>query len=314
MKSMVLPRVAALVAVLCSLLALTSCLARRRVITRNKTAPSQTLKTSNRELLLGVVRSEYESIRELNATVDMVPAVGSVNKGKITEYKDVRAYILFKKPAEIRMIGLYPVVRNKAFDMVSNGTDFRLFVPSKNQFIVGRNEPAAAPSPKKIENLRPRVFMDALLIKPPDANELAVLEDFTDEDNAVYIVHILDNGPDEQIHLSRNIWFSRLTLHMIRQVMFDAKGNILTDARYNDWKTYDGIPFPRVIDINRPQDEYGVVITVVKADINKPISDSKFDLEQPEGTVLQVLDGKLKPEVTTPAEPSSASRKKKTAE
>ena len=311
---MALPRVAPVVALLCSVLVLTSCVARRRVITRNKTAPNQSLKTSNQALLLGLVRTEYESIQALNATVDMVPAVGSVNKGKITEYKDVRAYILFKKPAEIRLIGLYPVVRNKAFDMVSNGTDFRLFVPSKNQFIVGRNEPGATPSPKKIENLRPSVFLDALLIKPPGPKEFPVLTDLTDEDNAVYILHILYNGSDGQVLPARDIWFSRITLNMIRQIMYDPKGNILTDARYSDWKTYDGFLFPRIIDINRPQDEYGVVITVVKADINKPINDSKFLLEQPEGTVLQVLDGKLEPPAATPAEASSASRKKKSAE
>jgi hypothetical protein len=314
MKSMSFPRVAALVALSCSVLALTSCVARRRVITRSKTAPNQSLKTSNQSLLLGVVRTEYESIQDLNATVDMVPAVGSVNKGKITEYKDFLAYIFFKKPAEMRIIGLYPVVRNKAFDMVSNGTDFRLFVPSKNQFIEGRNEPAVAPSPKKIENLRPSVFLDALLIRPPDAKEFAVLSDFTDEDNAVYILHILYNGTDGQLHMARDIWFSRITLNIIRQVIFDPKGNILTDARYSDWKAYDGIPFPRVIDINRPQDEYGVVMTVVKADINKPIADNKFVLEQPEGTVRQVLGAKPEPQATTPAAPSSASRKKKTAE
>ena len=314
MKSMSLPRVVSVVALSCSVLILTSCLARRRVITQKKTAPNQALKTSNRELLLGVIQSQYESVHALNATVDMVPAVGSVNKGKITEYKDFLAYILFKKPAEIRMIGLYPVVRNKAFDMVSNGTDFRLFVPSKNQFIVGRNEPAEVPSQKKIENLRPSVFMDALLIKPPDPKEFSVLTNITDEEDAVYILHILYNGADGQLLPARDVWFSRLTMRMIRQIMFDAKGNILTDARYSDWKAYDGVLFPRVIDINRPQDEYGVVITVMKADINKPISDSKFALEQPEGTVLQVLGAKPEPEAATPAENSSASRKKKTAE
>lgn len=311
---MALPRVASVLLLVCSALVLTSCLARRRVITRNKTAPNQSLKSSDQATLLGLVRTEYESIQELTATVDMVPAVGSVNKGKITEYKDFLAHILFKKPAEIRMIGLYPVVRNKAFDMVSNGTDFRLFVPSKNQFIVGRNEPAATPSPNKIENLRPSVFLDALLIKPPEPKEFPVLTDFTDEDNAVYILHILYTGADGQLLPARDIWFSRLTLHVIRQIIFDPKGNILTDARYGDWKTYDGFLFPHVIDINRPQDEYGVVMTVVKADINKPISDSKFVLEQPEGTVLQVLGAKPESQAAAPAATSSASRKKKTAE
>jgi hypothetical protein len=307
-------RLAAFITLFCSVLLLASCLARRRVINRSKTLPSQVLRVSDKGTLLGVLRTKYESIESLNTTVDMVPALGSVNKGKITEYKDVRAYILFRKPAEIRIIGLYPVVRNKAFDMVSNGTDFRLFLPAKNRFIVGRNEVGEAPSPNKIENLRPSVFLDALLIKPPDPKDFAVLTDLTDEDDAVYILHLLDSGPDGQLVPVRDIWFSRLTLHVSRQIIFDARGEILTDARYNDWKTYDGILFPRVIDINRPQDEYGVVITVVKADINKSISDSKFVLERPEGTVLQVLGAKPEPKGEDPARASSASRKKKTAE
>ena len=276
--------------------------------------PSQTLRVSDKATLLDAIRTEYESIQSINATVDMVPAVGSVNKGKITEYKDVRSYIFFKKPADIRIVGLYPVVRNKAFDMVSNGTDFRIFVPSKNQFIVGRNQPATVPSPDKIENLRPSVFLDALLIKPPDPKELAVLKDFTDEDNAVYVMQIFDSGPDGQILPARDIWFSRITLHIIRQIIYDPKGEMLTDARYSDWKTYDGFLFPRVIDINRPQDEYGVVITLVKADINKSIADSRFVLEQPEGTVLKVLGDKSALQAAGPAQASSASRKKKTAE
>jgi len=305
---------AALVTVFCSVLLLASCVARRRVITRSKTMPSQTLRVADKAALLGALRTEYDSIQSLSLTVDMVPALGSVNKGKITEYKDVRAYILFRKPAEIRIVGLYPVVRNKAFDMVSNGTDFRIFVPAKNRFIVGRNEQAETPSANKIENLRPSVFLDALLIKPPDPKDSVVLTDLTDEDNAVYILHLLDSGPDGQLISARDIWFSRLTLNAIRQIIFDARGEILTDARYNDWKTYDGYLFPHVIDINRPQDEYGVVITLVKADINKSISDSKFVLERPEGTVLQVLGAKPEPKEGDPAHASSASRKKKTAE
>jgi hypothetical protein len=255
------------------------------------------------------IETQYQLIDTLNATVDMAPAVGSVNKGQITEYKDFLAYILFKKPSEIRIIGLYPVVRTKAFDMASTGAEFRVFLPSKNQFLIGRNEPLAVPSANKLENLRPSVFLDALFIRPPGSNEMPVVEDFTDEDNAVYIVHFLYNGPDGQMHLSREVWFDRLKLHIIRQIIFDPKGEILTDVRYSEWRGYDGVPFPKVIDINRPQDAYGVVITIEKADINKPIGDEKFALEQPEGTVLQVLGSKQE-ERPAGAE-SSASRKKK---
>ena len=70
--------------------------------------------------------------------------------------------------------------------------------------------------------------------------------------------------------------------------------------------------FP-VIDINRPKDGYGVVLTLVKADINAPISDDKFALEQPEGTTLQVLGAKPSTQPNAlPAGDSSAPRKKTT--
>src|SRR5713226_8163405 len=310
---MELRRVAAVVALSCSVLVLASCVARRRVITRNKAAPAQSLLTADKHDLLTLIEKQYKAVDTLNATVDMVPALGSVIKGKITEYKDVLGYVLFKKPDEMRLIGLYPVVRNKAFDMVSRGADFRLFVPSKNEFIVGRNEPFDVPSPNKLENMRPSVFLDALLVRPPEPQQRTASVDFTDEDNAAYILHILDTGPGSETYIARTVWFDRLTLHIVRQMIFDPKGEILSDARYSDWKAFDGVPFPKVIDINRPKDGYGVVITLLKVDINAPLSDDKFALEQPEGTTLQVLGAKPSTQPNAhPAGDSSAPRKKTT--
>ena len=308
-----LRRVAAVVALSSSVLVLTACLARRRVITRNKAAPAQSLLTADKHDLLTLIEKQYQAVNTLNATVDMVPAVGSVIKGKITEYKDVLGYILFKKPDDIRMIGLYPVVRNKAFDMVSRGADFRLFVPSKNRFIVGRNELANVPSPNALENMRPSVFLDALLIRPPEPAQRTAAIDFTDEDNAAYILHIFGTAPNAELYVARDVWFDRLTLQIVRQMIFDPKGEILSDARYSDWKTYDGVLFPKVIDINRPKDGYGVVLTLLKADINRPISDDKFALERPEGSVLQILGAKSGSPSNMPStDDSSASRKKTT--
>ena len=40
----------------------------------------------------------------------------------------------------LRMIGLMPIVRNHAFDMVSDGRDFKLWIPPRNRFVVGRND------------------------------------------------------------------------------------------------------------------------------------------------------------------------------
>ena len=56
-----------------------------------------------------------------------------------------------------------------------------------------------------------------------------------------------------------------------------------------EWKPYDNVPFPKHIEINRPQDEYGVVLDIVRMDINKGVTDDKFVLEQPEGTKLRTI-------------------------
>lgn len=277
---------------MCLLVLLTSsCLARRRVITRNGGAAKQPLLLADRNTLLDRVAKAYASVRDLSATVDMIPALGSAEKSKITEYKDVRGYILFRKPAAIRIIGLFPVVRNKAFDMVADATAFRLYIPVRNRFITGRNE-IIEPSPNRIENLRPQHFLEALLVQPQAKNEQAILQNLTDEESANYVLQLVSRAPDGELRPSRSIWFERVGLTMVRQIEFDPVGNILSDTRYSDWRIWDGVPFPRQVEINRPRDEYAVVLTVVKMDINKGLTDQQFVLEQPAGSTLQVLGAK----------------------
>jgi outer membrane lipoprotein-sorting protein len=270
-------------------LGLSSCLVKRRLITRTgaKSATPALLVASNAELIERIAQ-QYNAIRDLNATVDMTPALGTTEKGKVTEYKEVRGYILFRKPADIRIVGLYPVVRNTAFDMVSNGSNFKLYVPTRNRFLIGSNE-IEKPSPNKLENLRPQHFLEALLVQPIQSGEKVILENFTDEDNAFYILHVVREVDARQLELTRSIWFSRVDLSLARQIILDPMGNILTDARYAEWRMYDNVPFPKHIEINRPRDEYAVVLDVVKMDINKGVTDDKFVLNQPEGATLQVI-------------------------
>ena len=270
-------------------LTFSGCLARRRAISQKGAGANKALLVADRQTLLDSIARQYEAVLDFSAQVNMVPALGTVEKSKITEYKDILAYIVFHKPAEIRIIGLYPVVRTKAFDMASTGEDFKLYVPSRNLFLTGRNEIQQV-STNKLENLRPQHFIDALLVQPVDpATEKVLLENYTDEDDAFYILHVIHQNGNGQLTLARTIWFGRENLMLARQLIFDADGNILTDARYSEWKAFDNVPFPKHIEINRPRDEYAVVIDIVKMDINKNVTQDKFVLEQPEGTTLQVV-------------------------
>jgi hypothetical protein len=286
-------------------LGLSSCAVSRGIKRLGKSA-AQPLVTADKATLVAIIARNFNLIRDFNATVDMTPALGSAEKNKITEYKDVRAHILFRRAADIRILGLYPVVRGTAFDMVSNGSDFKLSIPSQNRFLVGRNE-IEQRSERKLENLRPQHFLEALMVRPVADADRVLMENFTDEEDAFYILNEVQDNGGGQLLLKRAIWFSRLNLSIARQLIFDDAGNILSDTRYDQWRYFDSAPFAKHIEINRPQDEYGVVVDVVKMDINKGVTNDKFVLNQPEGSTLQLV-GQAPP--PAPPAPASPPRKK----
>jgi len=262
------------------------CIARKLHISRRGAPPSGQLAIASLEDLVGKIRAWDQQVHTINATVTLEPSVGSVNKGEIEEYKDVRAFVMIRKPGMFRLIGLLPVVGTRIFDMVTDGKDFKIHFPTKNRMVVGVNQ-MEKPSAKKMENIRPQHLFDALVVKPIGAGDRPVLENQTDENEANYIVHVLQ-GTGTNLKLARNLWFERAGLRLVREVIFDANGDIVTDARYEDYKDHRGIAFPQVISIMRPKDEYGVKLTIKKLDLNKELDDDKFALAPPRG--VEVLD------------------------
>ena len=76
----------------------------------------------------------------MTATVDLEPTAGSIYSGVIKEYHDVKGFILIERPAMIRMLGQAPVVRTNIFDMVSNGEEFRLYIPPQAKVHRGEDD------------------------------------------------------------------------------------------------------------------------------------------------------------------------------
>jgi hypothetical protein len=286
--------------ILLCLLPLGGCLFRSHSVERK--ISSATLKEATKEELIDVINGEAAKVQTLNATVDISPAVGGSKKGKVTEYQEIRGYILVRKPAMLRMIGLFPIVRNRAFDMVSDGQIFKVSIPVKNRFIIGRND-VIHPSGSALENIRPQHIFDALLLHEIDPRtEATFLEAGSEQvedpktkkkvDEATYEIGVVDHDPDPKIgtYLSRRVIFSREDLLPHRQIVYDKFGNIATDAKYDDFTVFDGVNFPSTIDIWRPQEEYSIILKIVKLNLNQPMEDAKFDLPQPAGAEVVRLD------------------------
>ena len=251
---------------------------------------AQTLLTATREELTDKIARQYNAINSFQATVDMTPSKGSVYTGQLTEYKDFRAFVLFRKPADIHIIGQLPVVRTKAFDMLSNGISFSLFLVQNNLFVEGLNN-APATSKNPMENLRPEAFLSSMLVRPADsATEVPVLIDQTDEEDSHYNLLFMSKNPDGTEFVSREVWFDRVdALNVVRQIVHDTNGDIVSDTRYNKWTPYGGVAFPGHIDINRWKDGYGAVLDLVDMQMNRALTDDQFTLPQPEGAKLQLI-------------------------
>ena len=268
------------------------CMSRSRpVVLRTSTAQLETASSTD---LVERINAEATKIQTLKATVALTVTVGGSKRGKITEYQEIRGYILARKPSSLRIIGLFPILQNHVFDMVSSGKEFKLWIPPKNQFIVGHND-GATPSTLLLGNLRPQVIYDALLLQAVAIHDLAVVEE--GEHKVIepgtqklvlqpdYTLDVIkQNG--QGWYLSRKIVFDRTDLQPHQQLLYDEHGSIVTDALYNEYREFNGVLFPVNIQIRRPQEEYSIKLEVAKLTINGPITDEQFVLEPPSGASL----------------------------
>jgi outer membrane lipoprotein-sorting protein len=285
----------------------TACLFRTRVVERP--ISNMPLKSTSQAELLAYINSQGAKIQSMQATVDIDTSVGGEKKGKITDYQQIRGYVLMRKPEMLRMIGLLPIVRTRAFDMVSDGKEFKLSIPPKNRFVVGRNDIESHNTQQPLENLRPQIIYDSLLLQPIDQeNEIAVLENDTEQvsdakghwfEQADYVVDVVRKHKAGWF-LSRKIVFSRTDLLPDRQLTYDESGDVTTETIYRNYKDYDGQKFPAIVEIKRPEEEYKIVLSIVKLTLNEPLTDDKFVLQQPAGAEVIHLDGPQSSSAATP--------------
>jgi outer membrane lipoprotein-sorting protein len=265
------------------------CLVRSRERIKTFRPPSGWKEATLPELLENL-RKEEESIKTLNATVDVEPSISSAQKGEVVHYRDVRSFLMIRKPGLLRMIGQYPVVRNTAFDLASDGNKFELYVPSKDRLVIG-SAVSKKHSATALENLRPHHILDALLWRSPDPiNEKAALEVIDEPTQSHYVVNILATNGNGELVLKRKLWYERARLTLDRLQIYDPGGILATDATYSNYGEFNGIRYPQNIIIDRPQDQYGLALTITRLVFNEDLGDEKFKMEMPAGATIVNLE------------------------
>jgi outer membrane lipoprotein-sorting protein len=293
--------VRALSAVVLALTAgLTGCFSTTRLVLKTQ-APSS-YKTETVEQVEKDVSDRDAAIKTLNASVLITASTGGSKEGLVKEYTSFKGYIFVQKPANLRVILQLPIVGSRALDMVSNGETFTLMHASSSGSVwMQGTDKVTTPSKNGLENLRPDVFLDSLLVPAVEADELVTLTESTrilrpeqkHKDaiaEPVYELNVMRTKSGNVLRVERVVKISRVTGLPFEQDIYDDGGAVVTQAKYSGYQTYAGIQFPGEIVIRRLKDEYSLKIDVTKLTLNEAFDADQFELAVPEGVTVKKMD------------------------
>jgi hypothetical protein len=255
------------------------------------------------EALVDKLNQRWDSLDSLNASVEIRASVLKPKDGVAKDYPSIRGIILILKPAMLRVYGRVPVIGTRAFDMVSDGKNFTLWIPDYSIAYKGSNS-INKKSPHTLENLRPSIFLDALVVHGLDKDEQYMVTADTDTVEDVARKHLFE-VPEYKLTIMRRkvgslrmtpvrvVTFHRDDLLPYEQDIYDLEGNLETQVVYSNYQDFGTGFYPSTVTIRRPLDELKVVLTVDKVTENSkiaPLTPDEFELKIPEGTRIQTLD------------------------
>ncbi len=251
------------------------------------------------EQLVDHMNQRWDALKSIRADVQIRFTQMKTQEGVAKDWTTFPAIILMRKPEDLRVVGFWPVLHTRMFDMVSNGADFTLYVPSKDVAYEGPNA-LTHKSPNTIENMRPGFFLDSLMVRGMSPDDEYMVR--ADSDTVVdvkkkhlllipeYILSIMRHkAGSRELQPIRVITFHREDLLPYQQDLYDDQGNLQTQVNYGRYVEYGDNLFPSTVTIKRPLEGFEAVLTVQRVTENLPLKDDQFQVQIPSDTRVQHL-------------------------
>ena len=175
-----------------------------RVHAVHKTIIAPHVLDADLDQLIAQMNTRYTALESINASVEITATTGGEHEGEVKEIPSFAGYIFLRKPSDLRVLLLLPVIRSRALDMVSDGKTFKLLIPPKNRAVTGSDAIVEAPQvpssaqtpaaqgatktaasglasapaehqPSSLETLRPNIVRDALQVPALAPDEFVTL-------------------------------------------------------------------------------------------------------------------------------------------
>jgi outer membrane lipoprotein-sorting protein len=278
---------------------LSGCFSTTRIVQRTQ-APD-VYRTETVEQLEKGVTDRDAALKTLNAQVLITASVGGGSTGKVTEYTSFKGYIFVQKPENLMVVLQIPLLGSRAMEMVSDGKTFTMVRATGGHGDVWMqgSDTVTSPSKNGLENLRPPVFLNSLLVPGKRPDEYVTLTESTRVIAPETKHHAAVEEPDYDLSFlkvksgrileqERVVHISRVTALPFQQDIYED-GKLVTQAKYERYQSYGDQQFPSLVTITRPIDEYSLKIEVTKLTLNETFDSDQFDLKVPEGVKVQQM-------------------------
>jgi outer membrane lipoprotein-sorting protein len=248
--------------------------------------------------LLQDLEARSRAIKTLKAArVLFLPSEGARKKGQLTTTRlAVSGFILVNRPNDIRIRLNLPLLGTTGADMVSDGQQYKVWIPFTNKMYVGRADESIQIGKLDMQLPPPREIANAMFVDiKPYVNNLKyklVPRQTTLGTHSYYIVSVIDiEAHDTDGQVVEEIWVDRTNMEIVRQVDYGEEGLELTDTTFSGYQISGDAPFPREVTIYRPIEDVNLKITFESSpDANTSIPADAFQLD-PEGADVEQVPG-----------------------
>jgi outer membrane lipoprotein-sorting protein len=242
-------------------------------------------RTATRSELLQALQDKSKQVETLKATVGIEFSRGGAKTGVLDEYRETKGYVFVERPSHIRVQVQMPVVLTTVAVMVSDGQQYRLSIPVKNQFAIEDVNAPISPN-SSLSNLRPQIFLDGLFVDiTPYENKQTLFEEAVVGTHSYYVFSFFDNSGSEP-QLLQKLWIDRTDMEVSRKQIFGKDGRLETDVDYQNYVGDVGQKYPKVIVIHRPIEDFTVKMTFQQTTMNEKLDAKIFELPRPQGSEL----------------------------
>ena len=253
--------------------------------TTTELPPPAPARTVTRQELIDTIQ-RIAAIQSMRAIIQITLTVQSEDRVRETRYRDARGALVLRRPGWIRTNAEVPGGIAKVYDMVSDGTEFKVYVPFQNRVYQGVTDLIEI-SENRFENIRPQHLLQAIMLDPIEDESRVILDIEMYGQSGYQVLHVVEDGPGDTLRIRRKYWFSRDDLKLSRLMILDDETEVATDAWYRDWLEDNGLPYPQELRIERPQDGYEVEIEISRPGLNADVPDASFELALPSDVVVE---------------------------